>query len=187
MERNNQGNGPDEFSDLRQEAERRLPFESVPIDRMSEADVAAMVNELRVHQEELKMQNRELRRVQTDLEESRSKYTELFDFAPIGYLIFNADGTIEEANLTAASMLQIERATLRGKPFTTCVSPCSKDAFRNHYQAVFKTGQSQRCEVELRPQDEALLMVRLSGGSARWPRMPPISSPASTGICAFCT
>ncbi len=161
MERNNQGSSPDEFSGLRREAERKLPFESVPIDRMSEADVAAMVHELRIRQEELKMQNKELRGVQTDLEESRSKYTELFDFAPIGYLIFNADGRIEQANLTVASMLQIERGTLCGTPFIIHVAPLSKDTFRNHYQAVFKTGQSQRCEVELRPQDEALLMVRL--------------------------
>jgi ribosomal protein L29 len=68
--------------DLRKRAEHAMNGETVPLREMSEDDVAALVHELRVHQVELEMQNDALRQAQVELEQSRTKYTDLFDFAP---------------------------------------------------------------------------------------------------------
>ena len=152
---------PDGFKNLRQEAERLLRAETISVDRMSETDIAALLHELRVHQIELEMQNEELRRAQVELEESRSKYSDLFDFAPIGYLVFDPNGVTVEANLAAATMLKVERRDLTGAPFIVHVRQSSRDTWRSHYQAVFKTGEPQECELELQRTDEALLVVRL--------------------------
>ncbi|QKK10424.1 MAG: PAS domain-containing protein [Pseudomonadota bacterium] len=79
---------------------------------------AQLAEELRVHQVELEMQNRELRESQQLLEEARVRYADLYDFAPVGYLIVDQRGRIDEINLTAASMLDQPRANLIGLPLT---------------------------------------------------------------------
>ena len=63
-------------------------------------DVNRLVHELQVHQIELQMQNEELQRAQVELEESRNKYFELFDLAPVAYFTIDANGMIHDVNLT---------------------------------------------------------------------------------------
>ena len=86
------------------------------------ASVAGALHELRVHQIELEMQNRELREAQQLLEESRSRYADLYDLAPIGYCTLDARAVILEANIEAARLFGTERSHLRGRPLTSVVS-----------------------------------------------------------------
>ena len=73
---------------------------------------------LQLHQVELELQNRELREAQSALEESRNRYAELYDFAPIAYFTFDEKACIKEVNLTGAALVgSLERASLIGKPF----------------------------------------------------------------------
>jgi len=46
------------------------------------------------------------------------KYTELYEFAPVGYLTLDSNGKICEVNLTGASLLGIERTQLIDKKFS---------------------------------------------------------------------
>ncbi|MEN6333299.1 MAG: PAS domain S-box protein, partial [Phycisphaerales bacterium] len=144
----------DEANDLREQAERRLRKADTPLAEMSEADIATLVHELQVHQIELEMQNDELRRTQVELEQSRAKYADLFDLAPVGYVILDRDGIVLETNLTAATLLNQERGRLLRKPFGLHVAPASKDVFRHHYAAVFKTQQTQEGQIEIRRGDD---------------------------------
>jgi len=75
-----------EAAELRRSAEARLrPKESGGNLPQTEADLRRLLHEFEVHQIELEMQNEELRRAREELELSRNKYAELYDFAPVGY------------------------------------------------------------------------------------------------------
>jgi c-di-GMP-related signal transduction protein len=87
---------------LRAAAEVRLASSQTPeaSDRPSEE----ILHELRVHQIELEMQNEALRQVQQALEESRDRFVDLYEFAPVGYLTLTAHGMISEINLTGVTL-----------------------------------------------------------------------------------
>ena len=76
------------------------------IDLNGSGDVKSLMLELGVQQEELKSQNEELRLVQLELSRARDRYQELFDSAPIGYLILDRSFMIRETNLKAALYLE---------------------------------------------------------------------------------
>ena len=87
---------------------------------------AAIIHELQVHQIELEMQNEELRKMQLILEESRSKYLDLYDFAPVGYFTLTDKSLIAEVNLTGAGLLGVARQKLMNGRFRRFVAPRKK-------------------------------------------------------------
>ena len=91
-----------------------------------------LFHEVQVHQEELSAQNLQLIETQHALEESRDRYVDLYDFAPIGYMTTNASGMIREINLTGATLLARERGKILGLPFNAFVVPGDKPTLAEH-------------------------------------------------------
>jgi PAS domain S-box-containing protein len=110
-------------------------------------DTQAMLHDLDVHRLELEMQNRELREAQGQLEESRSRLADLYDFAPVAYVTLDPMSKVLEANLTAAAMFGIERGNLIGKFLTTLVAAPDRRALRDHIRRCF--GQRTRVETDV--------------------------------------
>ena len=114
-----------------------------------------LVHELQVHQVELEMQNRQLREMQQQLEESRSRYADLFDLAPVAYCLFDRNGLIEDCNLVAATMLRMNRTALIGNAFTRVVSVAEKQTFADHVARCF--------DEELRVTTDLTVVIRGRG------------------------
>lgn len=108
-----------------------------------------LVHELQAHQIELERQNDELRKSQADTETALARYTNLYDFGPIGYFMLGPDGKIAGANLVGARLLGMERARLTGKRFGAFVSEADLPVFNGLLQQVFVSEISQTCEVDL--------------------------------------
>ncbi len=116
-------------SDMRKEAEERLRKKSSGLDGSTSADKEELFHELQVHQIELEIQNEELRRAQLQIEESRDRYANLYDFAPLSYFTVNEKGFIIEANLTATILLKIDRSTLLKKRFASFITKEDQDTY----------------------------------------------------------
>ena len=104
-------------SKLREKAEARLQSKTPGVQDFSLDEMNVLVHELQVHQIELEMQNDALRQSQISLEEANRKYSDFYDFAPVGFLTLDESGLIREVNLTAASQLGVTRRHLVDKPF----------------------------------------------------------------------
>ncbi|MBI2280686.1 MAG: PAS domain-containing protein, partial [Bacteroidetes bacterium] len=116
-----------------------------------EKEVAELLKKLSTHQSELETQNEELRTMQQKLEEVRDQYTNLFEFAPVGYFIFDLKGTILNVNLTGSGMLNSERVRVKGKSFTAFLANNNDNyLFFKHLREVFKTEVLHSCQVELK-------------------------------------
>lgn len=134
---------------LRKQAESRLRDQTDRIDELSALDIKSLAHELATYQVELEMQNDELRRAQVDLEEARSRYVELYDFAPVGYLTLDESLVVVEANLTAAMTLGISKRALAGTPLISRVAPEDRARFLEYCQVVFESNLMEIIEIKM--------------------------------------
>ncbi len=163
--------------DLRQRAETRLRSHEIPaapVPGTAAGDGPLMpdayerlIHELQVHQLELEIQNDELRHAQEALEISRARYFDLFDLAPAGYLTLDEAGLIEEANLTAASLLGTPRVKLIGRPLTRFIHPEDQDAYYSCRNRLWSSGERQAGELRLRHANGQSVWVRLETSLSR--------------------
>lgn len=108
-----------------------------------------LLQERPAHRHELEIQNEGLLETQAMQEESRNRYSDLYDFAPIGYFMFDRNGFILEANLTGANQLGKKREQIIEKSFTHFVAPEDQARFRAHLAAVFHGGGRRHCEIKM--------------------------------------
>ncbi|QPK65500.1 PAS domain-containing protein [Methylomonas sp. LL1] len=92
-----------------------------------------LLHELLVHKIELEMQNEELRKTYSALEEALDRYRDLYDFAPVGYISIDREDGISEVNLTAAALLGVDRDKLINLRFSRFVA----DQNRDHWHRLF--------------------------------------------------
>ncbi len=131
------------------------------LDKIAPEEAKRLLHELHVHQIELEMQNEELRRAQQELEASRTKYFDLYDLAPVGYVTLSEKGLILEANLTAANLLGVERGQLLQQPLTRFIVSEDQDICYRHRKQLFETRAPQACELRMMRKDGAQVWVRI--------------------------
>ena len=126
----------------------------------TEEESLRLVYELEVHQIELEMQNAELRQARDDVE-LLDRYTDLYDFAPIGYFTLDRNGTISAVNLSGATLLEVERSQLHGRHFGLFVPVNTRPIFSEFLGKVFASRGKESCEVTLTREGNQLLFVQL--------------------------
>jgi PAS domain S-box-containing protein len=126
-----------------------LLSEHIKSDMPISDDFLDLVHELQTYQIELEMQNEELRRTGNELEESRKKYFDLYEFAPVGYFSLDKNGIINNLNLTGASLLGIEKKHILKSAFIRFIETDYRRDFYNHLKKIHKTGSYDTCELVL--------------------------------------
>jgi len=125
------------------------------------ANSRTMVEQLRIQQMELELQNEELRRVQADLEASHARFFDLYELAPVGYVTLDANGRIVQSNLRAASLFGTKKSALQRRLFSEWTTGSDADIYYLAYKRLFDTGEAQVCELKLRRTGDSHYWARL--------------------------
>jgi diguanylate cyclase (GGDEF)-like protein/PAS domain S-box-containing protein len=120
-----------------------------------------LLKELQIYQIELEIQNEELRHTQLILEESRNRYLDLYDFAPVGYLTLTHEGLIAELNLTASSLFGLDRCELLHSQFATLVAPQDGDDWYLFFSGVKNQNNQKNIELTLKRKNDVEFPVQL--------------------------
>ncbi len=130
-----------------------------PVQSLTPEESQRLVHELQVHQVELEIQNEELKLTRDELETALSNYTDLYDFAPVGYFTLGRDTTIRAVNLTGADLLGTERSRLIKRRLDLFVSNETRPVFDELIAKVFESGNRETCEVVIRREKNIPLQV----------------------------
>ena len=141
--------------------------EATTRETLSPEKARLVFHDLRVHQIELEIQNEELRCTQEELEASQARYFDLYNRAPVGYFTISEPGLILEANLTAAELLGVERATLARQSFTRLIFIEDQDLYYRHRKQLFETGAPQVCELRMLRAGAPLFWARVEATAAQ--------------------
>ena len=146
----------------RRQAEKKIRMvEELQSDLLDPKTVRQLVSDLREYQIELEIQNEELRGLQQELEASKSRFKELYDFAPAGYITVSEQGVIVEGNRTAAHLLNVAAETLVGQTFFRFILAEDQDIYYQHRAVIFETAEPQSCKLRLLRPDLPPFWVRL--------------------------
>lgn len=107
-----------------------------------------------------------LRETQQQLEESRDRYADLYDFAPVGYLTLDERGRVLEANLTAAALLGREREKVIGKRFASWLEQGESEKFFDHLELAFSAPSNAAAKLKITAAGE-IREIRLESAAAR--------------------
>lgn len=154
---------------LRQRAEKFLREQSPRKTRLaakSTPDNQLTFHELQVHQIELELQNEELQQAKTEVDAHLEKYTDLYDFAPVGYFSIDEKGMILDVNLTGATLFRVERSKLINRRFQVFTAPAYRASFNLFLTNIFAGHRQIVCETSVLRTDHPPFWADLQAMSA---------------------
>lgn len=148
--------------ELRQRAEEKYRMnEGTTSKPRSPEETECLLHELRVHQIELEMLNEELRRVQEELESSKSSFFDLYDLAPVGYLTVSDEGLILKTNLAAATMLGVPRNYPFHMRISQFIFPEDQGLYYQCRKQLIDSGDLQNWEMRIKRVDGSCFWAEL--------------------------
>ncbi len=131
------------------------------IEGSDEDRIQHLQDELDTKQLDLEAKCQALRETLEELEESRNRYADLYDFAPVGYVTIDRKGCIQEINLTGASIIGLERFQLIGIPMYVYVVKSDLRLFLNHLRRCRRTTEKVFTELSLASRSGTPVQVQL--------------------------
>ncbi len=103
--------------------------------------------DIEVERQQLEAEESALIESQQQLETSRERYVELYDFAPVGYLTLDRNGCVLESNFTAGALLGVERTKLIGHTLAFYVPVEDRRGLQEHLWRARRTELPVSSEV----------------------------------------
>lgn len=137
--------------------------------KMHEMALGIANAQLKASQAELQSQNEDLLRTKTALEESRSSYIDLYEFAPVAYFALSPDSAIERVNNKGALLLGVDADHLLGKSFASFVADESREQFERFIEHAPFSHDQQSEEFALRHGDGTVIFVNARSSLQTFP------------------
>jgi PAS domain S-box-containing protein len=147
-------------------------------DYSPDADMTEVVQELQVHQFELEIQNEELRRTQEELSTSRQLFADFFYRAPVGYLVLDKTGFVQDVNETICKLTDLPASKIKGSTVFDLIAEKDREWFIVRYKAIYKHPEGKNIELSLLTSAGETLPVSLNAAIYKHPETDsPSNSP----------
>jgi len=123
-----------------------------------ETEILNLIHELEVHQEELILQNEELKLAGEKAIFEAERYLKLFEFAPSGYFILSTDGDIIDSNESSRKMMGRENVSMNGSRFAVYITDDTRPIFIEFLDNTLKSKIKETCVVTLSIDNKALFV-----------------------------
>ncbi len=147
-------------AELRHRAELCLA-QPHPAIATSDADARKLLHELQVHQIELELQNEELQQAKDVANTTLQQFSELYEFAPVGFFTLGQDACIRRVNLAGAGLLGSERSKLIGCHFGFFFEDDNRPAFAAFLDSVFSGTNKQIVDLVISCQSQTTRFVHI--------------------------
>ena len=120
----------------------------------NDENIETLTEKLHEKEIQIELQKTELLEKQTELEESRDRFADLYDFAPNGYLTLDTHGVIKEINYTAAQMLGMNKRTALNLPFVNFIAKEHFKEYLTNLRLLLQNKEQDVWETKLLPRNK---------------------------------
>lgn len=113
-------------------------------------DVIKVINAFRAYQNELEMQNKELKRSHLEISDFYNHYQELYNELPLGYFTLDKDGIIKNVNKKGAELLGLEEKLIINKWFGIFIPKNEQRKYYLNFADASEKFQTQEFELQLK-------------------------------------
>jgi PAS domain S-box-containing protein len=133
------------------------------LDNAYSKSLEELVEQLKIYQYELEFQNDELGKVQEALEISRDQFKQLFQEAPMGYVMLGTDFNVLECNHAFRNMVTIEKDCEQNPDFRRFIVPEDQDKFHHFHKKLERAKETLQTELRFLSQEGSIADLKLFG------------------------
>lgn len=130
-------------------------------------DLCRELDALTTREAQLELENAELRRELIGLEAARANYFDFYELAPVGFLTIDERGVILQANIRAATLLDVPMARIIAQPVVNFVCEGDREPFARYCRRIFETAMLETYELRMRQGDGRRVWVLVEAGAVR--------------------
>jgi PAS domain S-box-containing protein len=131
--------------------------------RFGKENIDGLIHELQVSRVELELHNAELERSRKKLEKVKNKYHSLFEYSPVGYIIFDHEGFISDVNESCCIILGMKKDFLIRRMLHFFIVPEDREAFSNFFINTLCEQEKQTCILKVRNKNGEIFYAQLEG------------------------
>lgn len=130
-------------------------------------DLCRELDALTTREAQLELENAQLRRELIGLEAARANYFDFYELAPVGFLTIDERGVILQANIRAATLLDVPMGRIIAQPVVNFVCEGDREPFARYCRRIFETAMLETYELRMRQGDGRRVWVLVEAGAVR--------------------